>query len=381
MKYIFIIATFNALFFFALLAQKKPRAFHDKILILWLLYLGFYIGIYTFFAPAMFQVYPLLSAAFISLLMLHGPFLFLYIRSLVNQASTFLYSDILHLVPFVLFNFFIIVTSFFPATAAKIRLDHTTVDYDSSTIFNFFLVLTALSGPVYFRLSIALFKKLDINIFNNFSSLENINLGWLRNLVYTFGAVWTILMVAAVIHHIFHLFSWNFCTNGLSLSLSIFIILVGYFGLKQKEIFSGFEKNQFVTNHNLGEKYKGSILKESDAEKYAEKLKIYMAEKKPHLNPDLNLPQLAGELNIPSHHLSQVINKNIGQNFFDFINHYRIEEVKSKITHPYYQKYSVLGIALEAGFNSKSAFNRVFKNITGQTPTQFKKQHSAKFTI
>ena len=52
------------------------------------------------------------------------------------------------------------------------------------------------------------------------------------------------------------------------------------------------------------------------------------------------------------------------------------EEVKNKINHPDYQKFSVLGIAFEAGFNSKSAFNRVFKNITGQTPTQFKKQHS-----
>jgi AraC-like DNA-binding protein len=158
--------------------------------------------------------------------------------------------------------------------------------------------------------------------------------------------------------------------------LSVFIILIGYFGLKQKEIFSGFEKNEFVTSSNSEEKYAGSTLKETDAEKCAEKLKNYMAEKKPYLNPDLNLPQLAGELNIPSHHLSQVINKNLGQNFFDFINRYRIEEVKSKITHPDYQKYSVLGIAFDAGFNSKSAFNRVFKKITGQTPTQFKKQHS-----
>jgi YesN/AraC family two-component response regulator len=130
-------------------------------------------------------------------------------------------------------------------------------------------------------------------------------------------------MAVAALHHIFHLFSWNFCTNGLSLSLSVFIILIGYFGLKQKEIFSGFEKNQFVTRNNSGEKYAGSTLKETDAEKYAEKLKIYMAEKKPYLNPDLTLPQLAGELNIPSHHLSQVVNKNIGQNFFDFINHYK----------------------------------------------------------
>jgi len=375
-KYIFLIASFNALFFTALLVQKKGKALHDKILICWLLYLGFYTGTYGLSAPQLFTNYPVLSAAFISLLLLHGPFLYVYIRALIIQSYRIQPADYLHFIPFVLFNLFLAGVSFFPETAPKIRLDHLEGEHGSSALFNFFLLLTALSGPVYFGLSLALFKKLDINIFNNFSSVENIDLGWLRNLVYTFGAVWTILMAAAAIHHIFHLFSWNFCTNGLSLSLSVFIILIGYFGLKQKEIFSGFEKNQFVTGNNSGEKYAGSTLKETDAEKYAEKLKIYMTEKKPYLDPDLNLPQLAGELNIPSHYLSQVINKNIGQNFFDFINRYRIEEVKSKIMDPNYHKYSVLGIAFEAGFNSKSAFNRVFKNITGQTPTQFKKQHS-----
>lgn len=376
MKYFFLIAAFNALFFAALLVQKKTKAFHDRILIFWLLYLGFYTGIYGIFSPAMFTSWPLLSAAFISLLMLQGPFLYLYIQSLMNQTSKLLYTDLLHFIPFVLFISFLTVINLFPETAVKIRLDHLEGEPVSSSIFNFFLILTALSGPVYFGLSLALFKKLDINIFNNFSSVENINLDWLRKLVYTFGAVWTILMAVAATHHIFHFFSWTFCTDGLSLSLSAFIILIGYFGLKQKEIFSGFEENQFVTESSSGEKYASSTLNEIDAEFYVEKLKSYMAERKPFLNPDLNLPQLAGELNISSHHLSQVINKNVGLNFFDFVNQYRVEEVKNKINHPDYQKFSVLGIALEAGFNSKSAFNRVFKNITGQTPTQFKKQNS-----
>ncbi len=376
MKYIFLIAAFNALFFTALPVQKKGKALHDKILICWLLYLGFYTGTYGLSAPQLFTDHPLLSAAFISLLLLHGPFLYLYIRSLIIQSYRIKPADFLHFIPFVLFNLFLVGVSFFPEAAVKIRLDHLEGEQGTSSVFNFFLILTALSGPVYFGFSLALFKKLDINIFNNFSSVENINLDWLRKLVYTFGAVWTILMAVAAIHHIFHFFSWTFCTDGLSLSLSVFIILIGYFGLKQKEIFSGFEENQFVTDSSSGEKYAGSTLKETDAEAYTEKLKIYMAEMKPYLNPDLNLPQLAGELNIPSHHLSQVINKNIGLNFFDFVNRYRVEEVKNKINHPDYQKFSVLGIAFEAGFNSKSAFNRVFKNITDQTPTQFKKQHS-----
>lgn len=99
-----------------------------------------------------------------------------------------------------------------------------------------------------------------------------------------------------------------------------------------------------------------------------------MDTERPYLNPDLNLPQLAKDLDIPSHQLSQVINKNIGLNFFDFINSYRVEEIKAKIANPEYNKFSLLGIAFESGFNSKSAFNRVFKNLSGETPTQYKKR-------
>jgi AraC-like DNA-binding protein len=372
-KYFFLIAAFNAFFFSVLLIQKKSKALHDRILVYWLLYLGIYIGIYSLTSRQLFTGFPLLSASFISLLMLHGPFLYLYIHSLINNEHKFNVNYFLHFAPFILFNFYLIVVSFLPETSGNIRLDHVESEIGAPWLFNLFLIVTALSGPVYFILSINLFKKLDINIFNNFSTIENINLDWLRKLVYTFAVVWTVLMAIATIHHVFHLFSWIFCADGLSLSISGFIILIGYFGLKQKEIFSGYDKNQFITEGSAT-KYEGSGLKESDALQYAERLKNFMDTERPYLNPDLNLPQLAKDLDIPSHQLSQVINKNIGLNFFDFINSYRVEEIKAKISNPEYNKLSMLGIAFESGFNSKSAFNRVFKNLSGETPTQYKKR-------
>ena len=141
MKYIFIIAAFNALFFTALLVQKRPKALHNKILICWLLYLGFYTGIYGLSAPQLFTNYPLLSAAFISLLLLHGPFLYLYIRSLIIQTYRIKPAGFFHFAPFVLFNVFLLGVSFFPETAVKIRLDHIENEHGSSGMFNFFLIL------------------------------------------------------------------------------------------------------------------------------------------------------------------------------------------------------------------------------------------------
>ena len=175
MKYIYIIAAFNALFFAILILQKR-KALHDKILICWLMYLGLYTGTYGFLSERLFTGFHLLSASFISLLMLHGPFLYLYISALIEQKFKFDGKKLFHFVPFLLFNIFLIIASLFPEISERIRLDHADGEHGVPLLFNFFLLLTALSGPVYFIISIRLFKKLDINIFNNFSSFENINL-------------------------------------------------------------------------------------------------------------------------------------------------------------------------------------------------------------
>jgi AraC-like DNA-binding protein len=376
MKYILLIAAFHAIFFAILLLQKKPKALHDNILVYWLIYLGLFTGSYAFYSHNLFVRFPLLSSSFISLFMLHGPFLFLYISALSTKEHSLKLKYLMHFAPFICFNLYLIVASFFPGVTDRIRMDHVSRDIEPPTLFLFFLILTALSGPLYFVLSFKLFKKLDISIFNNFSFSENINLDWLRKLVWIFGILWTVLMVIAVIHHVFHLFSMTFCTDGLFISLSAFIILVGYFGLKQQEIFSHYRiKNQeYITEPKI--KYAGSSLKVADANHYLEKLNSRMASEKPHLDPNLTLPQLANDLGIPSHYLSQIINENFGLNFFDFINQFRVEEVKTKIVDPEFDSYSLLGIAFECGFNSKSAFNRIFKKSTGLTPSEYKRMQS-----
>ena len=373
MKYIFIIAAFNALFFALLIFQKK-KALHDKVLILWLVYLGIYAGIYALFSETMFDNFHILSASFISLLLLHGPFLFLYISALTDIRFKMNLGKLVHFLPFILFNIFLIIASQFPGISEGIRLNHIHGIHKPIWIFNLFLISVVLSGPFYFVLSIHSLRKLDVNIFNNFSTLENINLSWLRKLIYTFGFIWTALMVFATIHHVFNMFSWIFCTHGLTLSLSGFIIIIGYLGLKQKEIFVNFPdtRSQFVTEERV--KYSGVVMDEEETKQYLSNLKQYMDAEKPYLNPDISLPELARGLGISSHFLSRVINEQLGVNFFDFINQYRVEEVKSRIKDPKFNYLSILGIAFECGFNTKSTFNRVFKKMTGLTPKEFREQ-------
>ncbi|MDX1829225.1 MAG: AraC family transcriptional regulator [Lutibacter sp.] len=372
MKFIFLIAAFNAFFFAILLFQKKPRALHDNILILWLLYLGLFIGVYSFYSHELFTHFKLLSISFTSLFLLHGVFLFFYIYALIASKKIFNKINLIHFVPFTLFNGYLLIISFFPDISERIRLDYVQMPDSPPLLFFFFLMITLLSGPIYFVISIKLFEKLDIDIFNNFSSSEEMDLVWLRKLVYVFGIIWTALIVITVIHHVFNLFSMVFCTDGLFLSLSVFVILIGYFGLKQKVIFSGDAENEQIFVEETKVKYAGSRLTEAEANQFVDKLNNFMVTEKPYLNPNLTLQELASELEISTHYLSQIINEKFNLNFFDYINQFRVEEFKVKISDPKFENYSFLGIAFDCGFNSKSAFNRIFKKFTNLTPSQYK---------
>lgn len=377
MQTVFLIAAFNAAFFGLLVLQKKPKSLHDKVLFWWLIYLAFYTSIYAFTYRYIFVEYPLLSGSLISLFLLQGPFLYLYIKPLATGLKYFSRDEWLHFLPFMIFNLYLALAGIFPSIADGISLLHAHHEGKAPLLFNLFLIITALSGPVYFYLSYRLLNKAHNKLQQNYSFSEEVDPAWLRKLLLIFGIVWTLLIVIAVVHHVFRYFSLFFCTNGLSLTLSLFIILAGYFGLKQKAILSVEtlkvnEQPAINEPEPLKVKYAGTGIASDDVSQWAVQLKKIMVEAKPYLDPELTLPKLASQLNIPAHHLSRVINESFSVNFFDFINQYRIDEVKVRINQPEYSHLSILGIAFDCGFNSKSAFNRLFKKYTSLTPSEYK---------
>jgi AraC-like DNA-binding protein len=123
------------------------------------------------------------------------------------------------------------------------------------------------------------------------------------------------------------------------------------------------------------EKYEKSGLDKEKASMYMDLLMRNMEEKKPYINPDLTLGQLAEMLSMSPHNLSEVLNTHLHQNFFDFINKFRVEMVKKDLVDPEKKNLKLFSIALDAGFNSKSSFNSIFKKLTGQTPSEYKKNN------
>lgn len=374
MTYLFFIGCFNAFFFLALLLQKQAKQLHDYILLCWLFYLGVATATYGL-STTVLPESPIISSGIMALFLLHGPFLYLYVSALTGGHRRFYYKRLVHAFPFVAFVLYLTIASQFPDYAKGIRVDHVAAPVaEPPILFLVFLILTAVSGPVYFFLSYKKFKRSKATSLD-FSS-KDINLDWLGTLISIFGIVWTLLILVAVTHHLFHLFSIEFCTNGLFLSLTGFIIAIGYFGLKQKAVFLGSSSEDLLEPENAT-KYGSSKMEDAELKTCYNKVLVFMAQHKPYLDPDLTLPKLAEDLQVPPHHLSQVINEMHGSNFFDFINHFRVEDVKLKIQDPNFEHFTLLGIAFESGFNSKSAFNRVFKKISGTTPSAFKKSLSS----
>jgi AraC-like DNA-binding protein len=130
-----------------------------------------------------------------------------------------------------------------------------------------------------------------------------------------------------------------------------------------------------ITGEQAIDKYEKSSLTPSAVEAYKEMLLEAMVGELLFLDNELNLASLAERLEMSPHHLSQVINASMGINFFEFINHYRVEYAKKCLCDPQRDGDTIINIAMAAGFNNKTSFNQAFKKSTALTPSQYRKQH------
>ncbi|UBM59642.1 helix-turn-helix domain-containing protein [Marinilongibacter aquaticus] len=167
--------------------------------------------------------------------------------------------------------------------------------------------------------------------------------------------------------------------NATWITFSFISYFLGYYAINQPEFFRLSTEDEELdieqTITVVDERKEAAVLEvQEEQTNYSEwmhQIQTFMEEEKPFLNPNLTINDLALQLNIQSHIISKVINEGFQKNFFDFINTYRIEEFKKQIKNPKYKHYTILGIAYEVGFNSKSSFNRAFKKHTQITPTEY----------
>lgn len=353
--------------FFAglLISTKKPFTVANRIMAAWL----FIFCIELIFALLNTTVIEIYSFPFITFT--YGPLLFLYISFMTNPEKRFKPVELIHFVPFIVFLTVSVIFRSEPLVSdlggffRPDRFISLRIVYSVS----FFLSITA-----YSILSFVKIKKHqeDLKNLTSFTS-QRITLNWLKILAISFYAAYFIMFILGGLDMIgnYSPFDPYFVVFGF---ITLFCIVYSFYGIKQPVIFGEVLLSQNNSEKKETEKYTRSGLKEAQAEKYLARLLAYMEGKKPYLDGNLNIHDLSQKTGISRHHITQVLNETYRKNFFVFVNEYRIREVIERFNDPRYNKYTILAIALDAGFNSKTTFNLFFKSQTGQTPSKYRQK-------
>jgi AraC-like DNA-binding protein len=239
-------------------------------------------------------------------------------------------------------------------------------------VFFWLMVVVQFSGYQYliYKKWLAHQKLLQQEV----SNTENINIAWVN-----------FFMIVFLIINLFFLFSlftaihWEnrvWLQKATAAVFSISVYALSFKGILQRDIFDTIGVITKPPEPAGIDIPQAANLQAKPDQALIDKLVAYMTTSKAYLDPELSLSTLAKDIDMSRSQLSQLINDGTGENFYDFVNKYRVEEVKRLMTDPEMANYSLLGIAFEAGFKSKSTFNLIFKRFTGLTPTEYRKNIS-----
>lgn len=372
-KTIAIIGLIQSLFGILLFISKRPWHLSFTFITIWL---GV-IAVYQSARLLPFQVIDYFKPGIFPLLFLYGPLLYLYVSSLAVENFRLKKSQLLHLLPLIAIAVHRSIVGPVPIGSSTNSAGAVSAVYN-----NIYYGLMVISMLVYWFFSLKLILKHRKNIPNHFSNYSAKNsLGWLVSVLTLFLVLFIADFSISLIDRVFDSGFRRFPM--LSLNLTIFTFIMIFFGINQTVIYKSRLKNEeepespdVSENHEI--KNTRPALTDKQTEELTKIVFKYLQSKKPYLNPDYSLQMMAVDLQISRHKLSYIINIGLQKNFYKLINEFRVNEVKEMLVSPEYQHYTLLGIGLECGFNSKTSFNRIFKEETGFTPTEYKK-NSLKF--
>ena len=308
-----------------------------------------------------------LIAVSFPLLYLLGPLLFGYVVRLtkVNQPMQ---RFVLHFIPAGITLLYFLPLYFSPlsdkvALLARLRAQGMTWD--------FALFWNAACAHIIFYLVVCWrqLKKYNASLEDHYSKTDTLNLRWLQDFARANALVWTVYFVCYVLVILkVDIDPLGWADKIFGLTLTGLIYYLSYVAMHKPELFPG----PVIKSCSLDRS--SNRLADEKLQAHEQSLMTYMRDSRPYLDPELSLSSLSLQTGIPARTLSFIINENHHQNFFDFINTYRIKEVKERLHNRQNDHLTIVAIALESGFNSKSTFNEVFKRLEKTTPSEFKKR-------
>lgn len=293
---------------------------------------------------------------------LWSPLFYFYVKSLIFSDFRFRKIDLLHLLPFLLFFLFDVFQFHIHGTEEKIILinnnRHLTIAI--SLLIN---LLITLQIAIYLVLVIILYQKYTQGLRNRQSNIDTNQNNWLHIFIYGYLAAFLVADLSRV--GLYTLKSYkDFFVFFSFFGFFIYFILLFYKAISHPEIFTKIEEKP---------EPKTNTIPKHEAHFLLSRIKDFMINNEPYLNPELTLKDLSQNLNIPERLLSGLINQYNNQNFYDFVNNFRVEKAKKLLKENKSKSKTIQEIIWDSGFNSKSTFNLAFKKFTGTTPSEFKK--------
>ncbi|BAO75756.1 transcriptional regulator araC family protein [Winogradskyella sp. PG-2] len=301
-----------------------------------------------------------------------GPVVYFYTKSQLNYNFKISKKDYLHFVPAVLY----LIYSLIVFVTDKLILDdyYFYANNRDKDLANWYQVLGLLSMSFYLVLSLRFYFNYKKLVFNKVSYAETVLFQWIRNFMIAFLGILILRVLFFIINPDWGQFGrqfWHYITFSF---VFYYIAITGYSNVI-KQISLANEKlktiNVFEDEFQISDDEIKPIENEKDNQIWKDKLSVLMSEKRLFENPRLTLQDVANELNITTKTVSSVVNTTFKMNFNDFVNHHRIESVKEKLSLGEHKTSTLLGIALDSGFNSKATFNRAFKKSTSLSPKDY----------
>jgi len=384
-----ILGAVQGVFLAAVLASRQYNALPNKLLAVLMLSFSIDQAMAVYSVSGAYRTFPAIIGIDVPLTLLYGPVVYLYARTLTSREPALRRSDLIHGLPFLVM--LVIMLPFYARSGAdKLAFQQAPEAFALGRFLAIVTPFKIIQALLYVALTLRLVQRHQKRMKETSSAAERLNLAWLHKLVVG------IVLLAGVAITFYLLDARNRSTHiGMNpdtlyddltlFSTTVFVYAIGYLGLRQPEIFypASLEHLQADTETSASRKtadpadkprYAKSGMNPESAQIHMQTLIQVMDEQKLYRRGDLTLQDLADVLGISPHNLTEVINTQAGQNFYDFVNGYRVREVQERLQDPRSANLTLLAIGLEAGFKSKSSFNAVFKRHTGMTPSEYRQQ-------
>lgn len=300
------------------------------------------------------------------------PVFYLYIISVCYSDFKLKPKYLLHLLPFLIVNLVLLPRFYTVDAASKISFIQ---NRQNMIEFRFIHILIHLQIAVYIIAVFRVLRKSKKLYLENYAGKSISSYNWL----FQFTIVLTILYTVALLKNIFKFSDYPHISEWIKIGLlvsSLFVFCWYLFkALNNPGLFRNVDSKQKLVSELVSEEKNSehSIVNEREYSEEISNLKRYMVEQKPYLNSSLTIQDISNEIKIPVRDLSLLINHQLGQHFYDFVNAYRIESAMNILKDETKNRVTILEILYEVGFNSKSSFNTAFKKHTGNTPTSYRK--------